>query len=131
MLSLAAAAHPEPSAFAPVYDLLVANCGNCHRSGGASSWRVDVAPETDVYPSCLRIADAATRARCTTHLQLTEVPGPDIPAWIRPDEADRSEPYVQACSEDESYHVGISLPSVLPQPDCAAFLVWIEAGARP
>ena len=62
--------------FAPVYQILRNQCGNCHHMGGASSWVIDMPPTTDKYSQCLAQANLAAQHQCTTHQQLVEVPGP-------------------------------------------------------
>lgn len=114
------------SEFAPVYEILQLRCGGCHRTGGASSWIVDM-PAADRYPMCVQ---ASAEFQCTTHQQLTEVPGPDIPAWVRPTEPRMSEPYVNACDTENSFHIGVSLPEKLPDAECRRLLDWITAGAK-
>jgi mono/diheme cytochrome c family protein len=118
----------EESAFGPVFEMLNTHCGRCHRRGGASSWIVDMPPTANTYPACIGVE---RQYQCTTHLQLVEVPGADIPAWVRPEQAASSEPYLQACDAQGSYHVGVSLPAVLPDQECRRFLDWIIGGARP
>ena len=116
--------------FAPVYQILRNQCGNCHHMGGASSWVIDMSPTTDKYSQCLAQANLAAQHQCTTHQQLVEVPGPDIPAWVRPQQAAKSEPYVNACVVEESFHIGVSLPEKLPDVSCRMILDWITAGAK-
>ena len=119
------------SPFEPVYQILKNQCGQCHHTGGASSWVVDLPPAADQYTACLEPADEAARHQCTTYRQLVEVPGPDIPAWIRPHEAAKSEPYVNACDAEASFHIGVSLPEKLPDSQCKTILEWIVSGANP
>ena len=116
----------EETAFGPIFEILNTHCGRCHRRGGASSWIVDTQPSANSYPACVGVE---RQDQCTTYLQLVEMPGPGIPAWIRPEEAAASEPYVQACDAQGSYHVGVSLPETLPDAECRRFLDWIVGGA--
>lgn len=124
---LSCAAEPH---FAPVYQILQNHCGHCHQSGGASSWVVDMSPTTEKYPECLAYADLASQHQCTTHQQLVEVPGLDIPPWVRPRQAAMSEPYVNACVTEESFHIGVSLPEKLPDAACRMIFDWIITGAK-
>jgi mono/diheme cytochrome c family protein len=128
---IAGSVHADDSRFAPVYDILVENCGQCHRVGGASSWITDKPAAETNYAACLNLGDERAEHQCTTHGLLTEAPGPEIPAWVRPHQASSSEPYVQACDGDGSFHIGVSLPAKLSDDDCATFLGWIESGAEP
>lgn len=128
-----AIAQPGVSAgshFAPVYQILRNQCAGCHHVGGASSWVVDMSPTADKYSGCLVHADLHSRHQCTTHQQLVEVPGPGIPAWVRPEQAASSEPYVNACVTEESFHIGVSLPEKLPDQACKMIFDWITRGAH-
>ena len=130
---LSAIAQSESGAeshFVPVYQILQNQCGNCHHVGGASSWVVDMAPTANRYSECLAHDAPPLQHQCTTYLQLVAVPGPDIPAWVRPQQAAQSEPYVNACVIEESFHIGVSLPEKLPGVECAMILDWIVAGAK-
>lgn len=125
--SMSAAASPG---FEEIYELLTTHCGTCHVQGGADGpWSLNTPPAADRFPSCLTGPESMA-LRCATYHQLTEVPGPDIPAWIRPEEAAASEPYVQACVAGTSFHIGHALPQGVPAPDCARLLLWIETGAH-
>jgi hypothetical protein len=119
----------EPT-FDPVYDLLEQRCGECHVRGEADGpWSLDTPPSTDRYPACLTEPEA-TALRCATWHELVQSPGPGIPAWVRPNEATASEPYVQACNPDRSFHIGHSLPAGLTTAECELLRRWIEAGAQ-
>lgn len=118
------------SPFAPVYQILRDQCGSCHHVGGASSWVIDMSPTVYKYSACLAHVDLRSQHQCTTHQQLVEVPGPGIPAWIRPQQAAKSEPYVNACVTEESFHIGVSLPEKLPDAACRMILDWIIDGAK-
>lgn len=123
------AAEPAPAAFAPVYALLQTHCGACHVQGVADGpWSLNTPPSTERFPVCLDLP-AAAALECATYHELVDSPGPGIPAWIRPAEAGASEPYVQACDPEASFHIGHSLPEKLSDEACGRFLRWIEAGA--
>ena len=126
-LTASVSAGGDPSAFGAVYTILKNRCGHCHQVGGASSWVTDMPPTEQRFPHC---TDAPNPLMCSTHAQLTEAPGEEIPAWIRPHEAAMSEPYQQACNLSVSFHIGVSLPQVLPPEECSLFLDWITAGAN-
>ena len=124
----AASLASEPT-FNPVYDLLEQRCGECHVRGAADGpWSLNTPPSADRFPSCLTEPEAAA-LECATWHELVQSPGPGIPAWIRPDEATASEPYVQACIPNGSFHIGHSLPERLSTEECDLLLRWIEAGA--
>lgn len=115
--------------FVAVYDLLVTHCGACHVQGNADGpWSLDTPPTVERFPECLPL-DPEQQLRCATYHQLVDIPAPGIPAWIRPEEATLSEPYVQACNSAVSFHIDHSLPESLSEQDCAGFRGWIEAGA--
>lgn len=119
----------HPPGFEEIYDLLKTHCGACHVRGGADGpWSLDTPPDADRFPFCLQPAAAALR--CATYHQLTDAPGPDIPAWVRPEEAAASDPYVQACVPGSSFHIGHALPEGIPAADCTRLLRWIETGAH-
>ena len=130
LLIQASASVADQHNFGPVYELLAANCGACHRVGGVSTWVIDLPSSDEKYPGCARLDDDEAQHRCTTYEQLTEAPGDGIPAWIRPHEAQASEPYAQACDVQVSFHIGGSVPEKLPDADCEQFLSWIRAGAK-
>jgi hypothetical protein len=83
-----------------------------------------------MYPACSSLSDTKAQHQCTTYEQLTQVPAEGIPAWIRPHEAQASEPYAQACDSQVSFHIGGSVPRKLADADCEKFLAWIRAGAQ-
>jgi hypothetical protein len=116
--------------FDGIYDLLRAHCGECHVQGGADGpWSLNTPPSVSRFPECLEESGEAA-LRCATYHQLVDAPAPEIPAWVRPAEARQSEPFAQACDPLVSFHIGHSLPAPMPEPACAAFLHWIESGAR-
>ncbi len=116
--------------FDPIYQLLETRCGECHVQGVADGpWSLNTPPGPDRYPDCLSEKGAAA-LRCATWHELVQPPGPGIPAWIRPEDAQGSEPYAQACVPEVSFHIGHSLPASLSESECSAFLQWIKAGAR-
>jgi mono/diheme cytochrome c family protein len=128
--SVAAVHAAGPYTFDAVYTVLSEHCGDCHVQGAADGpWSLNTPPRPDRFPECLEVP-AEAQARCATYHQLVDEPVPGIPAWIRPEEAAQSEPYLQACDPDGSFHIGHSLPAALPAADCAGFLGWIEAGAH-
>jgi len=119
----------EDSEFLPVYELLRSHCGSCHVRGLADGpWSLNTPPAADRFPECLK-EQAAAALRCATYHELVDPPGPGIPAWVRPDDAQGSEPYVQACDPEVSFHIGHSLPQKLADADCERLLRWIKAGA--
>ena len=128
-LSLALPAEVAAGGFGPVYELLERHCGACHVQGGADGpWSLNTPPSDRRHPECLA-ASESTRLACATYHQLVDEPAPGIPAWIRPAEAAASEPYVQACVPEGSFHIGHSLPEPPAAEECALLLRWIEAGA--
>jgi len=123
------AADERAGGFDPIYDLLTEHCGACHVRGQADGpWSLNTPPAADYFPACLA-EPVEAQLRCTTFHQLVDVPGPGIPAWIRPADGPESEPYAQACDPEVSFHIGHSLPAALADADCATFLSWIESGA--
>jgi hypothetical protein len=116
-------------AFKPVYQILKAHCGACHRQGGASSWTIDAPASSERYAQCLIHDDQQAIERCTTWHQLVDAPGPEIPAWVIAGQPGDSAPYVQACDPEQSYHLGVSLPKLLSPETCRIFAAWINQGA--
>ena len=120
---------PPDAGFSGIYGLLVEYCGDCHVQGQADGpWVVDAPADPDRFPDCVRLA-AADQRRCTTWHQLVDSPGPDIPAWVSLQDPASSEPYVQACVQEGSFHIGHSIPGALSATECASILGWIQAGA--
>lgn len=121
---------PTDAGFSEIYQLLDHHCGDCHVQGIADGpWSLNTPPDDQRFPECLG-SDEYTQLRCATYHQLVDAPGPGITAWIRPDNAPASEPYVEACDSTASFHIGQSLPEGLPEHSCAMLLAWIRDGAR-
>lgn len=116
-------AKQEPT-FVQVYAILETNCAACHIENGTATaaWTLDKLPTTDSYAECMN-ADAP--ALCTTYVVLTETEYP----WVVAGKPEASIPYINACVEEESYHIGVSIPKRLRDEDCHIIRDWILNGA--
>lgn len=113
----------EP-AFVQVYGILETNCAGCHTETGTATatWTLDKMPTPDSYVECMNM-DAPTL--CTTYVVLTETEYP----WVEAGKPEASMPYINACVEEESYHIGVSIPKRLRDEDCHIIRDWILNGA--
>lgn len=131
LLVLATAAADARTSFVEVFPLLKTQCGECHVTGQADGpWSVDASASQDRFAECLTLPPAE-QPRCTTYLQLTESPGPGIPAWMDLQQGVDNAVDDQACKPSASFHLGHSLAD---QPDaalCESLWNWLEAGLPP
>lgn len=115
----------KQSSFRQVYSILNAHCGACHIEGGAAiaAWTLDRPATDNSYPECMK---ADNPALCTTYLQLT---AGDYP-WMMAGNLHESPPYLNACVTEENYHIGVSIPERLSDPECDVIKNWILNGTK-
>jgi hypothetical protein len=116
--------HAEESrSFSQVYPILKTNCGACHIDSGVAiqAWTLDTMPSENLYEQCL---GSDSPAQCTTYFKLTEGEYP----WMISGNLAESQPYVNACVTEESYHIGVSIPAKLSDEDCNLIKNWIIQG---
>lgn len=113
------------SSFTNVYGILKLNCVACHSENGSGkqAWSLNVPPTADKYPICNAASD---QFLCTTYYELTGTEWP----WIVAADPGASQPFVNACDVEQSYHIGTSIPERLSDEDCALFEEWILKGAE-
>jgi hypothetical protein len=113
----------ESPSFAQVYPVLKTNCGSCHIDSGVAiqAWTLDTMPSENQYQQCI---DSDSPAQCTTYFKLT---GGEYP-WMISGNLAESQPYVNACVPEESFHIGVSIPARLSDEDCNLIKDWIMKG---
>lgn len=111
------------AAFSKVYEILKSHCFSCHSENGPAkdAWSMN-APAIK-YSDCILSKD---QSLCTTYFELTSTEWP----WIVAGDPQASQPFVNACDKEQSYHIGTSIPDRLSDNECALLESWILEGAK-
>lgn len=108
--------------FLMVYETLKIHCFACHSELGPAknTWSMN-APAVK-YSDC---SSSKNPALCTTYFELTSTEWP----WIVAGDPQVSQPFVNACDKEKSYHIGTSIPDRLSDSECKLLESWILDGA--